>query len=766
MPLLGREAWDAQPPQLPARPAAPPSALAPETMTVEARPANAGGAVSSRPPSGLAWGRAAQRGKPETPLAAVARLRARLCRDAGGASSPVVVALLGSDRVRGDQAKEVFCLVAAQLASITKEKVCFISTGSPAEDEFARVCSGVEREGGEAATAWNLLTAEPPRGGEPVNHSAIAASVASGRVLRAGADADEVHRILLALGDIYICFGGCEAQRAEAWSLLERGAVLLPLEAAGSGDACPPLAQLKNRELGDDATWTLLVNDRARAKDVAPAVASIVAAQAAKLQALPAEDMLSVSGCSPSDLDGSYVRSGLRCGRKRFLHTEEPEQCIVFEEEGCWCLNVGGVRVYEKCSEALAPPASEWEHVGKPRPADGGNRRRTTASPGPRTAGSAFMGRRSSFALPMPPAMAPKPKAVSSISKTKGSRLAELIQRGCIALVKCSFLEDCLYNKSPLVPRQRMSSTQAWPGDEAVRKWAEHGKCFFVAVSYPWLSRTHPDPNSFHLRTLVGILGEYKRLWGMREVAVFIDYASMWQRDARSEDTRAQYAEALAEMATIYAHKAVTTIQLTSVPADEPREYEDRGWTLFESVMMSSKSGDWNRWAISGFDDDTPIDDPYIFFDALRPAVQLLPPMSPKRFEAELRARGRAVEDRGCVLFSDPRDSEAIHDRYREGLRHICAKAELSYCDAAWGDAEVLLLCEVLPDCGCLEGLVLSGNRIMSQGVSMLLKVLPKLSKLRLLVLTGNPLCRDAGDRDRLRVAWDLNAKPASGLVF
>lgn len=52
------------------------------------------------------------------------------------------------------------------------------------------------------------------------------------------------------------------------------------------------------------------------------------------------------------------------------------------------------------------------------------------------------------------------------------------------------------------------------------------------------------------------VRGEYKRLWGMREVAVFIDYASMWQRDARSEDTRAQYAEALAEMATIYAHKA------------------------------------------------------------------------------------------------------------------------------------------------------------------------------------------------------------------
>lgn len=30
-----------------------------------------------------------------------------------------------------------------------------------------------------------------------------------------------------------------------------------------------------------------------------------------------------------------------------------------------------------------------------------------------------------------------------------------------------------------------------------------------------------------------------------------------------------------------------------------PPSREDRGWTLFESVMMSSKSGDWNRWALS-----------------------------------------------------------------------------------------------------------------------------------------------------------------------
>lgn len=61
--------------------------------------------------------------------------------------------------------------------------------------------------------------------------------------------------------------------------------VSLGLRASADASRRRQRAPARNRELGDDATWTLLVNDRARAKDVAPAVASIVAAQAAKLQA-------------------------------------------------------------------------------------------------------------------------------------------------------------------------------------------------------------------------------------------------------------------------------------------------------------------------------------------------------------------------------------------------------------------------------------------------------------------------------------------------
>jgi len=361
-----------------------------------------------------------------------------------------------------------------------------------------------------------------------------------------------------------------------------------------------------------------------------------------------------------------------------------------------------------------------------------------------------------------------KPTARSSLSITKGCRLAQLIESGCIGLVRSSYFEDCMLHNRPLSMRQLIPNSFMWRGDEAVNLWWRHGKCFLCIVSYAWLSKDHPDPNQLHLRKLVRILEEYKKIWNVHEVAVILDYCSLWQRsargDTRTSEQKEQFNQGFREINVAYAHKAITSIKLTEVPPEEPRKYDDRGWTLMESILIDAKGGDWNRWTFNDFDpESTQWPDSVVFFMQAK-TLKLRPPLTPQGFVRELEQRRLRSKSRDMALFSNERDNEEVPKRYEDVFMQIVNSTKLSYDNADWSDDEVMLMLEVVASCNRLEKLQLNNNRINLQGASEIAKLIPQLPNLKFLGLKGNPLCRDSQATDLLRLVWSREKKPVRNL--
>lgn len=363
-----------------------------------------------------------------------------------------------------------------------------------------------------------------------------------------------------------------------------------------------------------------------------------------------------------------------------------------------------------------------------------------------------------------------KPTARTSFTITKGCRLAQLIESGCIALVRSSYFEDCILHHRPFAMRQLIPNSFIWRGDEAMDLWWKNGKCFLVIVSYPWLSRDHPDPDQFHLKKLVRIIEEYKKIWNMHEVAVILDYCSLWQRSARGDTRTAEQKEqfyyGMLELNIPFVHKAVTSIKLTEVPKGEVRKYDDRGWTLLESIMIDSKGGDWNRWTFGELDPDSQQwSDPVVFFMQAK-AHKLRPPLTVEGFNHELEQRRIRLRPHDMPLFSNEKDDEEVPKRYEEFLMELEQASTLSYDSADWSDEDVCSLLEVAKSCKCLEKLTLNNNRITLKGASELAKLFPQLPSLQYLSLKNNPLCQDNQATDLLKLVWSKEKKPARNLVI
>ena len=156
---------------------------------------------------------------------------------------------------------------------------------------------------------------------------------------------------------------------------------------------------------------------------------------------------------------------------------------------------------------------------------------------------------------------------------------ADLLRRGCLAVVKSGYFEQCLSDGVRFEDRENIPNKWFIQGDELMQTWQKHGATFLVIISYPWLSKGHPDPDMFHLKRLVRVFKELLSYHRVGELGVIIDYCALYQNhdqsgdnknDTRTADQLRQFKEGLKEINTPYGHEEITSIKMISVPKEAP----------------------------------------------------------------------------------------------------------------------------------------------------------------------------------------------------
>lgn len=313
---------------------------------------------------------------------------------------------------------------------------------------------------------------------------------------------------------------------------------------------------------------------------------------------------------------------------------------------------------------------------------------------------------------------------VSSLVQVEGPVL-KMIESGSIALVRGKYLMHLADTGQPIPRRQDAPPSAFWPCDEAAalfrRSQSEIKKpgpdlagllflgLFLVAFSYCWITPTHPDPEGYHLKRIVGILRAMARLRKgystYDDVGVFWDYLSLHQNCAhggakRSAIESSHFSLALSAMQYIYAHDLACVVKLRRMPAcphqrgadgrfetlidgESKRlgwEYADRGWPTFESYVANlSRATQWSRLQFSEeslqLDGECPKrTNPPLLLDFRYKHVTNDPPVHPDRLAEQLMSKTFAIGS----------DHTVVVDLYRRTFDTLCKATTLHFVTFVW----------------------------------------------------------------------------------
>lgn len=175
---------------------------------------------------------------------------------------------------------------------------------------------------------------------------------------------------------------------------------------------------------------------------------------------------------------------------------------------------------------------------------------------------------------------------------------AEVLSSGAIRMLSAKWLiqqpDGWLVSRRQDLPEEAFLS----PG-EATRLLVIDGG--LVIISYPWLSKPHPDPASFHFTRFIKryLISHFRMhlwygFWGPKQDdhGVFWDFASMPQKGPLGQERTAKEEEALDQglkvINLLYSAYTTSVIQLKSLPESDGadlRTYDERGWCFFEEVV-------------------------------------------------------------------------------------------------------------------------------------------------------------------------------------
>ena len=274
-------------------------------------------------------------------------------------------------------------------------------------------------------------------------------------------------------------------------------------------------------------------------------------------------------------------------------------------------------------------------------------------------------------------------------------------------------------------------------------RWGKKFSLPVLVVSYPWLSKEHPDPHGLQLQRISPILeamvAEAQALAGQHcTVGVMLDYCSLPQVP-RTEAEQEKFDQGLSSMHKWYAHPFTHVLLMTApLPAGRHSNaipYMSRGWCYIEQQMAALVKNSQLLWDYAGYDGAKSYDKCNRQLQAHR---ERHPPRSPDQVEEEMRQRTES----GDLKFSYIEDLQKVVEMYRRGfvdafngyraLRCVARghSTTIWYGNLGWGPSEAADLARALEyahtHCPMTDGYIeieLTGNRLGESGVDVLTRV-------------------------------------------
>lgn len=296
-----------------------------------------------------------------------------------------------------------------------------------------------------------------------------------------------------------------------------------------------------------------------------------------------------------------------------------------------------------------------------------------------------------------------------------------------------------------------------------------------LVISYPWLSKEHPDPQGLQLQRISPILEamvtEARECAGQHcTVGVMLDYCSLPQLP-RTEAEQEKFVKGLNTMHKWYAHP-FTHVLLMAGPLPPGSHsnsvpYMSRGWCYIEHQMAALVKNSDLLWDYAGY---TGALSYYKCIRQLQAHRKRHPPLSPDQVKAELHE----LTASGVMKFSYIEDLETVVDMYRRGfvdafngyrkLRCVApghSTTTIWYGELGWGPREAEDLAMALnyaqAHCPMEDGYIeieLPGNRFGESGIDAFARVpCVRLSGLK------SPRVPPASGRTKFVLVLDANDK-------
>ncbi|EOD06775.1 hypothetical protein EMIHUDRAFT_106703 [Emiliania huxleyi CCMP1516] len=306
--------------------------------------------------------------------------------------------------------------------------------------------------------------------------------------------------------------------------------------------------------------------------------------------------------------------------------------------------------------------------------------------------------------------------------KRGGGELEPVLASSAVAVLDAQWVISHAEAGGVLTHRQALPKEAFLSFADLVEATGEYGYLPVAALSYPWLTKDHPDPRGANLarvaRALKALLSDHP-VFGKPvnpRLGVFWDFGSLHQHPdppngvLRTEEQNALFKQGLSCLGTLYSHPKTYVLRLTSFPDGHKAEDQAEG-TNVASTLTAADLGKMRAGVEYGYGS--------LIDDCVQDGGRR-PPLLPSAFAAELEKKS----------FTNGKDDKPlVKQLYEAAFKEQFGKATvLNYRGLGWGDAEAAQLAEVLASGAAprLERLELQRNKIGDEGCKALAAALGK----------------------------------------